>query len=241
MLKPVYFDTETTGLGSDAEIIQIGVVGADGTVLMDTLVQCQGEIPESATAVHGITKADLVGAPTWPEVHEQLMAHFDGALVKIYNASYDRRLLQQTAERYELEVPQLATQCIMRRYADLYFDGQWMSLVNACGYERIDVSDIKAHDAAGDCEMTRRLDAIMSADELRRQARAEYRDRLLAQKMALVPGDISGYPDFRQVSRPLGFKTLSQLRKRDLDNYEFAGRCCDTYGNPGYLFKPKDQ
>ncbi|MGR5347414.1 hypothetical protein [Vibrio mediterranei] len=25
----------------------------------------------------------------------------------------------------------------------------------------------------------------------------------------------------------------------DYDGYEFAGRCCDTYGNPGFLFSPR--
>ena len=58
-------------------------------------------------------------------------------------------------------------------------------------------------------------------------------------KLALVPNSIKSFPYFGQTKRPEGYKTTSQLRMCDLPHYEFAGACCDTYGNLGYLFKPK--
>ena len=38
-LDLVIFDTETTGLGPDAEIVEIAALKVDGTVLLDTLVK----------------------------------------------------------------------------------------------------------------------------------------------------------------------------------------------------------
>jgi DNA polymerase-3 subunit epsilon len=138
----VVFDTETTGLDRWAEIIKLGVVASDGTVLLDTLVQQkhpERKIPEGATAVHGITREALArsGAPTWPEVHDRLIGLLSGRTVVAYNADFDERLLLQTAERHELDVPAIAWQCAMNRYAD--FTGRMTKLPGG------------THDAIGDC------------------------------------------------------------------------------------------
>ena len=47
------------------------------------------------------------------------------------------------------------------------------------------------------------------------------------------------YPYFGQSIRPVGYKVASRIRKKDIDNYEYAGTCCDTYGNLGLIFRPK--
>lgn len=94
--KTVFLDTETTGFKSDAEVIQIGIIDLDGHVLMDTLVQCQGDIPDDAIEVHGITKESLTGAPLWTDIHHQLsQLLMDAELVIIYNDSFDIRLMQR--------------------------------------------------------------------------------------------------------------------------------------------------
>ncbi|NPA93265.1 MAG: 3'-5' exonuclease [Chloroflexi bacterium] len=98
--QPVYLDTETTGLGPEAEVIEIAIVDADGRPLLDTLIRPQGEVPEDASRVHGLTTAMLQGAPTWPQVWPQIQAALAGRLVLMYNASYDLRVMEQTAARY---------------------------------------------------------------------------------------------------------------------------------------------
>ena len=57
---PVIFDTETTGLDSDAEIIEISCINAHGSALLDTLVKPTTSVPEDATRIHGLCDADLV-------------------------------------------------------------------------------------------------------------------------------------------------------------------------------------
>jgi nucleoid DNA-binding protein len=43
----VMLDTETTGLERDDEVIELAVIGKDGTVLLDTLVRPQGRTDRS--------------------------------------------------------------------------------------------------------------------------------------------------------------------------------------------------
>lgn len=238
----VYFDTETTGLDGDAEIIQVGLINQDGDVLLDTLVKCQGDIPKNASDIHGITKEDLADAPTWPEIHDQVFEILSTATqVKIYNASYDLRLLRQTRKRYDLEAPNVYAHCVMKAYGNLHFDGTWIKLTDACDYENIDINELQAHNAVSDCQMTRLIDIEIVKEDNRRKKRSDYREKLKQQKLALVPSDISSYPYYGQAYRPDGFKTLSQLTKRDLSKFEFAGTCCSSFGDRGYLFKPKEQ
>lgn len=85
----VFFDLETTGvrIGKD-RIVQIGVVrlDPDGTrTSWQTLVQPGMPIPPEASAVHGITDADVADAPTLDEVAAELLAHFQGADLSGFN------------------------------------------------------------------------------------------------------------------------------------------------------------
>ena len=244
MTGPIIIDTETTGFSKDAEVIQIGAMDLSGNVLMDTLVQCSGEIPQEAIDVHGITKDMLVGAPTWEEIHAQLVEILSNAeYVIIYNDRFDVRVINQTAQRNGLSVPRYVSRCAMREYADMYFDGEWVSLSEAAHYEHVDTTNIKAHSAIGDCEMTRQVWIAMEAEKEKRAKRKAKRTELRNLKMRLVPSDADSgkYTDYGQQCRPHGFKTLSQLRKRDLKKYEFAGTCCNAYGDRGYLFKPRSE
>ena len=252
MIKEIYLDTETTGFRSDDQVIQIGIIDQDGNILLDSLIQCDKEIPEDAYAIHGISNEMLADAPTFSEVYPKIKAIIEDAeRVNIYNSSFDVRLLHQTCETHQLEnfnykksadAPVYFTKinCVMTAYANMFFDGTWIKLGEACGFEKIDCSDLKAHDAVSDCEMTRRLHISMKQYEEKAKKRQEYRNKLKQQKLELVPEDTSGFPDFGQAWRPDGYKTLSQLTKRDLKKFEFAGTCCSTYGDRGYLFKPKE-
>lgn len=93
-------DTETTGLGSDAEICQIAIISSNGEVLLDTLVKPMRLIPHEATAIHGITNDMVADAPMFPldTIYEIL----SGRDVVVYNESYDRSMLYQSHILYHL-------------------------------------------------------------------------------------------------------------------------------------------
>lgn len=62
----VILDTETTGLDTMAEIVEISIIASDGHVLLDTLIRPSNPIPPAATAIHHISDLMVVAAPTFP-------------------------------------------------------------------------------------------------------------------------------------------------------------------------------
>ena len=101
--NPLILDTETTGLGSDAEIVEISMVDAQGKIVMDTLVKPSKPIPADATRIHGITNEMVANSPTWPELYDEFAQLVKDRMVIIYNADYDVRIIDQTCKAYSLE------------------------------------------------------------------------------------------------------------------------------------------
>ncbi len=113
----IFLDTETTGLGSAAEIIDLAVVDLRGEVLIDTLIAPSGTIPPETTRVHGIVDADVAGAPTWAAVYPALAELLSRRPVIVYNAAFDRRMVANCCAAIGLEPPPAEWHCAMQHYA----------------------------------------------------------------------------------------------------------------------------
>jgi len=115
----VIIDTETTDL--DGAICEIAAVDAEGTVLLNTLVNPGCAIAPSATAVHGISDVDVAAAPTLDQVLPQLVDITAGRPVLAYNAPYDQRAILDDAARLGIDPGHLARPsawgCLMRARA----------------------------------------------------------------------------------------------------------------------------
>ena len=160
-------DTETTGLGSDAEIIQLAVLAPDGTVVFESLFRPAGPIPPAATNVHGITDAAVAGAPTFAAQHAALCAALAGKLIIVWNAEYDSRLLDQTCRRYNLPLPACAGwDCAMLKQAQ--YAGDWSSYFGSYRWQKLEwacegTGVMPDHTAAGDCRATLAVIRAMAA------------------------------------------------------------------------------
>ena len=123
--KPVYLDTETTGLEKFDQIVEICVLDSDGSVLVDSLVKPTSRIPAGVTKLHGITDEMVKDKPTWPEIWPTVQAALAGRHVAIYSADYDVRVMKQShhhhAMRWKLKGANFF--CIMKLYAQ--FRGEW--------------------------------------------------------------------------------------------------------------------
>ena len=100
----VVFDLEATGLNKRTDrIVSIALVRYEpsGSVEQVNYLLNPGiPIPEDSTAIHGITDADVAGAPTFSEMAEALAAHFAGADLAGYNIlGYDIPLLTEEFSR----------------------------------------------------------------------------------------------------------------------------------------------
>ncbi|HDL7798385.1 TPA: 3'-5' exonuclease [Yersinia enterocolitica] len=157
-------DTETTGLGDDAEIIEISIIDCTGKILLDTLVKPLKTIPAAATAIHGITNEMVADAPTWRDIHYQFMVLTNDRTLLIYNALFDSRLIFQTVAASNCQFSGkkyiFDAECVMESYAEYY--GQWGQKRNKFKWQRLSnaaeqqgvVIDGAPHRALADCKTT---------------------------------------------------------------------------------------
>ncbi|AVV22322.1 3'-5' exonuclease [Salmonella enterica] len=161
----LFIDTETTGLGDDAEIVEICIIDKNGFIMLNTLIKPTKPIPDEAIAIHGITNEMVAHAPTWKDVHGAVADLFFNYGFVIYNADYDTRLIRQSAELNGLWTDGLSSfmdeysLCAMKLYAEYrgepgkYHGYKWHKLVDAAAHEGV-VVEGKAHRALADCKMT---------------------------------------------------------------------------------------
>lgn len=242
----IFLDTETTGLDDEAEILEIALVDHLGQVIFESYCKpVKAKTHEKALEVHGITDEMLATAPSWTEIEQQVNRLLENKTVVIFNARFDVRLMRQTAEASGTDVGwirNLKAICAMDFAARIFGATNrygTISLANAAlkagvAFERA------AHSAAGDALTTRLVYLSCNKDELKRRKSVAYREKARQKRLALVPDDGRGYPDFGQSVRPEGYITLSKLKLSELEHYEFAGFCCNAYGDIGYLVKPKN-
>lgn len=174
-LKPVYLDTETTGLDGWSEIVEICIVDYDGATLLDTLVKPRYPIPPDATAVHGITNQMVRTAPTWAQVWNEIHGLLKNRRVAIYNAEYDVRLMQQSHDLHALRwtFPDSSFWCVMKLYADYYGEwdsyhgnNRWQKLGRAA--DQCGISMPNVHRARGDALLSRAVHVFMAQQDERR-------------------------------------------------------------------------
>ncbi|HWU59097.1 MAG TPA: exonuclease domain-containing protein [Microbacteriaceae bacterium] len=156
------FDLETTGVNVEtARIVtaHVGRIGAAGTVIgrFDWIVDPGVEIPQQATAVHGVTteRARADGLPACEAIAEivaALRGLFEAGIpVVAYNAPYDFTVLNREAVRHR--VPPLISPApivdplVIDRAVDKYRRGKRTLEVTAQFYG-VDLAD--AHDAGAD-------------------------------------------------------------------------------------------
>jgi DNA polymerase-3 subunit epsilon len=103
----VILDTETTGIGNNDVVIQIGIIDLRERVLLDTLLRPtkRKRISQEATSRHGISMRMLANVPTLREIIDTLVDISVRKRIIIYNAAFDTRLLSQTAYQDNVPLP----------------------------------------------------------------------------------------------------------------------------------------
>lgn len=113
----VFLDTETTGLGSGAEIIDLAIVDVAGSVLIDTLIAPINPIPPETTKVHGIVDDDVVEAPLWIEIYPAVAELLRARPIVVYNAAFDRRMIAGCCSKSGFPEEERDWHCAMLHYA----------------------------------------------------------------------------------------------------------------------------
>lgn len=155
----IFIDTETTGLGRDARIVQVAWIKS-GKLTKRMIAPDGFEIPAEATAKHGITteKALAVGLPfkdVTLELHAAIMA---SEMLVCHNTAFDKRMMAQEFSRLGFAFPKIAESCTMLGSTDFCAipskDGfKWPSL-KELHHKLFDYDFAGAHDAGADISAT---------------------------------------------------------------------------------------
>ena len=152
-------DVETTGLDPRSDrIVEVAVVRCDPTGRAvsewSTLVD-PGRDP-GPTGVHGITPADLAGAPRWAEVAGALADQLEGTIVAAHNLDFDLAFLAAEEHRTHRPGPAgpgLCTMALDRALRPGRSEGYSLA---ACA-TAAGVSQPSAHRALADARVTAEL------------------------------------------------------------------------------------
>lgn len=151
----VYLDCETTGLHG-AYLVEIAVLSQHGSSLLNTLIKPPVPCEPGAERVHGITKEILEDAPTFPEIYSQLQKILSDRHVVIYNAPFDRGILENCCLYYNLPSLNYRSSCAMKYYAQ-YF-GEWNSYYGNYKWQKLPGGGHRAAEDARACyELVRQM------------------------------------------------------------------------------------
>ena len=182
----VIFDTETTGLGDEDEIVQIAVVDMNEKILYETFVKpvqpelllVKGKNGQCAVDIHHITPEMLADKPGMRDVQKDLRLVMGGERWLGYNVAYDERLLRQSQKKAMIAeadfitqaTPTFAERCVMLKYAEFVGETgwqkgsyRWWTLEEACKAMTVPTGDLEPHTAAGDAIATLRLLKALAA------------------------------------------------------------------------------
>lgn len=159
--KPVYIDTETTGLEKTDEVIEISIVDHDGSQLFTSLIKPSRPIPIEAQKIHGITNEMVTTAQSWPILWPTIRNYLYGRTIAAYNAPFDLRMMEQSHSRYKIPWREnLKFVDVLPLFSD--FRGIWNPVRGSMRYFKLeeagqffDISLPNAHRSTADSLLTR--------------------------------------------------------------------------------------
>ncbi len=158
-MREVVLDTETTGLDprSGHRIVEIGCVELINHMAtgkhFHKYLNPERDIPEQASAIHGLTEDFLSAQPVFADIAEEFEAFIGDSTLVIHNAEFDLGFIN--AEREKISQPPVApdraidTVSLARRK----FPGAQANLDALCRRFKIDNSDRTVHGALKDAQL----------------------------------------------------------------------------------------
>lgn len=148
----VILDVESTGLYSEDEVIEIGILDLYGRELYNSLIRPGRNIPEEVTLIHGINDKMVAGSPTIDEVIDILDGILQGKTILAYNADFDCGMLEGSLRKRGI-TRNYKWECVMHNEMAIWQTSRFISLAMACSVEKCQQS----HRAIEDCKLVYHL------------------------------------------------------------------------------------
>lgn len=154
-MTTLILDLETTGFGSSAEILQIGIIDLQGNIIMNQYIKpkiCElTDTWSHAVEIHGITPERVINCPHLESLIPALQEILCDKPLVIFNKRFDLGFLPE-----EVKVILGDVSCCMDDFT-LAFQGvnkPSKSLEFACNHIGYEFDKEHAHDAIYDCMAT---------------------------------------------------------------------------------------
>lgn len=157
--RAVVFDTETTGLDPLAgdRVIEVACLELNRDLptgrSFHALIDPERDVPEDATRVHGMTRADLIGKPRFAEMADELLAFLEDSPLIAHNAPFDFGFLNAEFDRLGRPALDHARMVDTLALAKTRYPGLPNSLDALCRRFGIDLSERTSHNALLDCRL----------------------------------------------------------------------------------------
>lgn len=154
-------DTETTGTTNKDRVVQLGLSLFDQGKLIRThsaMFWPGIEIPEEATAIHGITTVQASSCPLWASCITDIIRLSKGANVGAYHADFDKEMIHREMSRVPMDLSMFPVfqqdhrwidPLVWVRHLDRFVKGQGRhKLAATCARRGIPL--LNAHEAVAD-------------------------------------------------------------------------------------------
>ncbi len=154
----VVLDVETTGLSRrHHRILELALVSTDpsGRTQEEWATRFDPQGPVGATHIHGITREDVVGAPTFSMLVDEITRRLSGRAVVAHNAVFDLGFLRAEFGRVGRELPWMPALCTLEASRHYLPRLAQRRLADCCATAGIPL--VAAHSALGDARATAAL------------------------------------------------------------------------------------
>jgi DNA polymerase-3 subunit epsilon len=155
------YDTETTGIGNDDEIIELGILDSKLEFEYNQLFNPNIPILKAAENVHGISNDIVKTMPKFSKHQTQIQEFFDKYELSLaYNGEFDVRLIKQTC--FSHNINQIKLPALYDPLMDMsLWCGNWNKKYSSFKYLKLE----GGHRAIDDCkQMIKVIELISSLD-----------------------------------------------------------------------------
>jgi len=231
-------DFETTGTApKNSRTIEVGIVKIENLKIVDSyqsLINPQQLIPPFIESLTGINNEDVLDAPPFEDIAQEIKDFIDGTILIGHNLPFDYAFLSAEFERAEIILPKLQQVCTLKLSRSLYPELKSKSLGNMVKHFRFRHKDV--HRALGDATATAKV-FLKILKKLKDEHNYEYVSDLnafqstpsVSKSFRLVKkklvGDISNLPDspgvyfFRDAKDKIVYIGKAKSLKKRVKNY----------------------
>lgn len=231
-------DFETTGTSpKNSRAIEVGIVKIENLKIVDSyqsLINPGQFVPPFITALTGIENDNLLLAPTFDEISNEIKNFIDGTILVGHNLPFDFAFLKSEFERTEMLLPQLKQVCTLKLSRTLFPELKSKALGSMVKHLRIRHKDV--HRALGDATATAKIflklidklisehnyELVSELDSFQSTPSVSKSFRLVKKKLV---GDLYNLPDspgvyfFKDASDKIVYIGKAKSLKKRVKNY----------------------